>query len=245
LLNMSLADTRALLELKTQYSYLMANSDTELTLERLTRSIAFNVTKSSSSPYTYTISASFNYTGTITGTAMGYTSTTVTFADTETSSASVDSIVNTTDGSPVLSAFLFYNAYYRSNISNEVIIINNQFSDSTRSDVKVFFVNTNTDTMPVNYHAQISYKYQNFNAAGDPVNNLFFTNTPTNVSYIAYKDSLTSKTYTTNTTPAISQYLVETKALDRKFNINIKIFKNDSNYSGTPIVSIDSTKLSY
>ena len=241
LLNMSQADANAEMELKTQCGEMVAKPDQELTVSLLTRSITLNVSRSgTSSPYTYEIDAVFDYSATIPY-KVDNVNYVYPFKYTEQSSASVASIADSTDGSPVLSAFLFFDGYYRSNMSNETIDINNP----TGSDINFFLVNTNTGAMPPTYGAQVSYKYQNFNAAGNPVNNLFFTNTPTNVSYIAYEDSITSETYTTNTTPAVSQYLVETKALSRKFNVIINLYNTGSNFTGTPILTIDSTRLNY
>lgn len=243
LLNMSNADKSAVQELKYQYGNLVADPNNELTASLLTRSISIIVTRiGTTSPYTYTIEVLFNYIAiNVPCTAVGKTGTYFSFSHTEQSSASVASVADSTDGSPILSAFLFFDGYYRSNMASETITINN----STGADINFFLVNTTTSTMPATYGAQVSYKYQNFNATGNPVNNLFFTNTPTNVSYIAYKDSITSKTYKTNTTPAISQYLVETKALNRKFNVVINLYATGSNFTGTPILTIDSTRLNY
>ena len=236
LLNMSQADANAVQELKTQCGDLVDDPDLELTETLLTRSIALNVTRSgTTSPYTYKIDAVFNYSATnIPCTAEGKTGTFFSFNDTEQSSASVASIAEPTDGSPVFSAFLFFDGYYSSNMSNETIDINN----NTGSDINFFLVNTDTGDIPFGYSATISYKHQKFGADDNPVNNLVFTNLPVS-AYTAWKD------LSTHASSPITGHLVEEKALSRKFNVLINLYNTGSNFTGTPILTIDSTRLNY
>lgn len=237
LLNMSQADANAVLELKTQCGDLVEKPDQELTVSLLTRSITLNVSRSgTASPYTYEIDAVFDYSAiNIPCTATGKTGTFFSFNDTEQSSASVASIANSTDGSPVLSAFLFFDGYYRSNMSNETIDINNP----TGSDINFFLVNTHTGAMPTTYGAQVTYRNQIFNGS-EPVNKLVFTNLPAaKVTYTAWKDTLTPAS------SSVTGYLVEEKALSRKFNVIINLYNTGSNFTGTPILTIDSTRLNY
>lgn len=229
--NMSSADNNAELALKSECGYLMTNGGSDLTIASLTRSITLNVTKSgSASPYTFTTSASFIYTGTITGTAVGNVGTSYPFTHTEQSTSSASVSIDAASTSPVLSAFVFLSGYYKA----EAIQINNL----TGSDVNFFLV-YNDGIVPSGYSAAASYNNQNFISNGNPTNKLVFTNVTGKVTYSAYNGTGWSAT------PTVSTYLVEQKQLNRKFNINIQIFKSSSNYSDTPIVSIDSTKLNY
>jgi len=231
-LNMSDADAGAEIALQSECGGLVASLD-ELTMNDLTRSIVFNIAKVSGAVTdTYTIEVVFSYTGIIACTAEGESGF-VNFSHTETASASVGSVAKTTDGRPVFSVYMFYDAYYRSNIS-ETVLINNP----TGSDINVFLVNINkTLTPPTIYSALLWYKYQRFD--GDtPTNSLVFTNLPAGkITYRASKNDLLRKTLT------VSGTLVEAKQFDRKFNVNIKLFKGGTGFTGEPIVTLDSTKL--
>ena len=94
--------------------------------------------------------------------------------------------------------------------------------------------------MPVNYGALIWYKYQNFKADNSPVNSLVYTNLPAaKVNYRASKNELLRKTL------SVTGYLVETEQLNRKYNVDIKLYKSGAGFTGTPVADIDSTKLNY
>ncbi len=236
LLNMSKADERALNELKTQYGSLMKSPD-ELTKSLFERTITFTVSKrGTSSPYDYTIDVEFMYsTDTITATTLGSKrGTEFFFTHLEQSSASVGSVADSTDGSPVLSAFLFFDGYYKSNISGETVIINNL----TGSYINVFLVNTNKETAPAaGYKVDVLY---NHIVKNQPVDNLVFTNLAAGeVSYNAVGTALPDITI------PVTGYLVETKQLNRKYNVNVKLFQGGTGFTGTPVLNIDSTKLNY
>ena len=236
LISMTEADASALVSFRAECGGMMENVN-ELTIELLTRSVALNVVKTiDSTTDTYKITAVFTYSGTINCTAEDVTGTTYSFTHSEQSAASVSSVADSTDGSPVLSAFLFFDGYYRSGMQTETILINNP----TGSDINFFIVNTDKAAMPVNYGALIWYKYQNFKTDNSPVNSLVYTNLPAaKVTYRASKNELLRKTL------SVTGYLVETEQLNRKYNVDIKLYKSGAGFTGTPVADIDSTKLNY
>lgn len=232
MLNMAQADAAALEVLKLECSDLMADPDAELTLGALTREVTLKVTRSgSASPYTYNIDAEFAYTGTIICSAEDVSGESYNFEHTEKSSASIASVADSTDGSPVLSAFLFFDGYYKSSYSShEIFTINN----ITGEDVNFFLVSTKDKSqMPAGYSSVLWYYNQNVDSGGSPVNNLIFTNIP--ADKIAYH-ATSSETLTVNG-------LAETKVLNRKYDVNIKLF--DSGFSGTPLFNLDTTRINY
>ena len=181
---------------------------------------------------TYTVDVLFNYSCTVTYTDNGGTLSEP-FSNTQKSTASVGSIAKTNDGSPFFSVYMFFDGYYRNTIQNEQVIINNP----TKSDINFFLVNTNKGSVPLTYSSLLWYKYQNF-SGNTPVNDLVFTNLPADkVTYRASKDDLLRKTL------SVTGYLVEEKKQDRKFDVNIKLFKSGSGFIGASVLDIDSTKL--
>lgn len=236
LLNMAQADVNALAALQFQCNSSAASGYT-LVSNNLERSITFNVPELTNSLDPYSIYVKFEYSADVTYTDKDSNTHTLTFTDTEQSSASVGSVVVPADGSPIFSVFLFFDAYYSSDMINEDITINND----TGSDINFFLVNTSTASIPGTYgKAQIAYKNQNFTDTR-PVNNLVFTNLPTNnVAYTAWKDAYVSKSDVD-----VTGYLVETESRNRKFNVNIQLFEGGSGFTGTAIAEINSTKLSY
>ena len=236
LINMTEADASALVSFRAECGGMMENVN-ELTIELLNREITLNVSKIiDSTTDTYKITAVFTYSGIIECTAEDLTGTTYSFTHSEQSSASVGSVADSSDGSPVLSAFLFFDGYYRASMQTETILIDNP----TGSDINFFIVNTDKETMPVNYGALIWYKYQNFNADNTPVNSLVYTNLPaTQVTYRASKNDLLRKTL------SVTGYLVETKQLNRKYNVDVTLYKGGSGFTGDVIIDSNSTKLNY
>jgi len=244
LISMTEADASALVSFRAECGGMMENVN-ELTIELLTRSITLNVSKIIDSVTdTYKITAVFTYTGTIDCTAEDVAGTTYSFTHSEQSSASVSSVSDSTDGSPVFSAFLFFDGYYRESMQTETVLINNP----TGSDINFFIVNTDKGTMPVNYGALIWYKYQNFTADNNPVNSLVFTNLaadkvtnlPSNrVTYRASKNDLLKKTLT------VTGYLVETKQLNRKYDVDVTLYKGGSGFTGSVVMDTNSTRLNY
>ena len=214
-----------------------------LTIEKLTRNISVNISRTlASSTYTYKITAVSNYTATIPYIVKDKWYS-YDFSCAEQSSASVSNVVNSNNNRPVFSVFLFYNAYYKTTSAiSESIVIN---SPDEYPDINFFIVNTNTTTtMPTNFSTLLWYKYQNFTGGANPspVNNLIFTNLPSNdgiVTYRASKDALYRKSL------KVTGYLVETKQLKRKFNVSVKLFNAGSGFSGTPLIDLSSTKLNY
>ncbi len=236
LISMTEADASALVSFRAECGGMMEDVN-ELTFDQLTRSITLNVEKIiDSTTDTYKITATFTYTGIINCTAEDVVGTAYSFTHTEQSSASVSSIPDSIDGKPVLSAFLFFDGYYKSSMQTETILINNP----THSDINFFIVNTDKGTMPVNYGALIWYKYQNFTTDNTPVNSLVFTNLPAaKVTYRASKDELLRKTL------SVTGYLVETEQLNRKYVVDVTLFKGGSGFTGTAIMDSYSTKLNY
>lgn len=232
---MARVDATALTQLQAECSDLVASS--ELTAERLTRSITLNVTKIANAAATETYKAEvvFNYTANIDYYDKKGNQKSYYFSYSENSSSSVGSVTPKADGSPVFSVFMFYDAYYKNAHTDENILINN----ATGSDVNFFIVNTDKSAFTLGYNARIWYKYQKFNG-NDPVNRLVFTNLPASTTiYSAWRDAIYKKTL------PISQYLAETKALSRKFDVSVQLFSAGSNFTGSPIAGIESTKLSY
>ncbi|MFB0920157.1 MAG: type II secretion system protein, partial [Oscillospiraceae bacterium] len=232
ILDMTKADENAVNALLAECGDLVSDVST-LNVNKLTRAVNFTVTKTiDSTTDTYKVLVSFDYSASIPYT-FNSKSYTYYFAYSEQSSASVASVVDS--AGPVFSVFLFYDAYYKSNVLSETLVINN----STGSDVNFFIVNTNKNSLPVGYKAVIWYKYQNF-SGNEPVNKLIFTNLPTgNVTYRASRDALYRRTLT------VSGYLAETKELSRKFDVSIKLFNSGSGFFGTPLIEMNSTRLNY
>ena len=232
-LDMSAADTNAETALKTECGSVV--DPNSLTKDMLTRSISLNITKiDGTTTDSYTIDALFNYSCTVDYTIDGEDFS-MPFSHTEKASASVGSIAKTNDGSPIFSVYMFFDGYYRNDktiVQNETIMINNP----TGSDINTFIVNTNPTAKPSVYSALIWYKYQSFN--GDtPVNNLVYTNLPTDTVYRA------AKSYYQKKTLSVTGYLVQKERLDRKFDVNIKLYKAGSGFSGTQVLDFDSSKL--
>ena len=237
-IDMTQAETGAADTLLAECGNLAVTDPNSLTLSYLTRSVTLNVTRtagSSANTYSYRIEALFTYTETIPY-KIGAKSYNYYFSHTEQALASVVNITDSTDNSPVFSSFVFFNAYYRSSMATETILINN----STGQDINFFLVNTNTTgSMPLNYGALVWYKYQKF-LSHVPVNKLIYTNLPYNkVIYRAAENEFLRKTLT------VSGYLVETKQLNRKFAVDIKLYKSGAAFTGTVLAGIDSTKLNY
>ena len=237
-IDMTQADTGAADALLAECGNLAVTDPNSLTLGYLTRSVTLNVTRtagSAANTYSYQIQASFTYTENIPY-KIGSKSYNYYFTHTEQALASVVNITDSTDYSPVFSAFLFFDAYYRSSMATETILINN----STGQDINFFLVNTNTtSSMPLNYGALVWYKYQTF-LGHAPVNKLIYTNLPyAEVEYRAAESEYLRKTLN------VSGYLVETKQLKRKFAVDIKLYKSGAAFTGTTIAGIDSTKLNY
>ncbi len=240
-LDMTAADSAAVDALIAECGDLVAN----LTIKSLTRSISLNVSRTAvSSTYTYKITGVLTYTATIPYTISGKTGTYYYyFTHNEQVTASVSNIIAVPkNDSPVFSVFMFYNAYYKTNsVISDTIVIN---SPDEYPDINFFVINTNTADTPAGYTALLWYKYQNFTTDINPipVNNLIFTNLPSSnniVKYRASKDALYRKSL------SVTGYLVETKQLQRKFGVSVKLFKAGSGFSGNPLIDIDSTKLNY
>ena len=233
-LDMSAADANAEAVLKAECGGLVDPST--LTAEILTRSITMNIPEPVTAN-TYTIDVSFDYTATIsyTGNDEGNKPITLkySFAHTEKSSASVIPDANTVVGSPIFSAYMFFDGYKKANISAETILINNK----TGSDINIFIVNTSKVTAPATFSELVWYKYQNFNDV-TPVNSLVFTNLPAKkVEYRASKNELLKKTL------PVTGYLVEMNKFERKFKVNVSLYNVGSDFKGSPVLSINSTKL--
>jgi len=234
-LDMTQADAEAVLALQSECGGLMANVD-ELTIDDLTRSVRFNVLKTADAATDdYRVEALFSYTGLIALTSDAQRGNTYSFSYTKQSSANVASVPDRTDGAPAFSVFLFYNAFYKTGVLSESLVISN----TTGSDVNFFIVNTHQTTAPAGYAAQIEYQNQIF-SGGTPVNRLVYTNlAPGLVSCSAWKDSL-------NKVPLdVTGYLVETDARSRKFDVTVSLFEAGSGFIGTPLATLSSTKLNY
>ena len=227
-LDLSAADKATELALQAECSGLVAAPN----LNPITRSITLNITKNESSADNYTVEALFDYNGTISYVINDKPSSLL-FTHTERSTASVTSSADTASGSPIFSVYLFFDGYYKSDIRDEKILINN----NTGSDVNVFLVNTNPASAPSTYSATIWYKYQVFD--GDkPANELVFTNLPKDIPYYAFKTASLKKTL------KLSGYLVEQQKLDRKFEVGIALYKAGEGFTGTPVLNIEAAKLS-
>ncbi len=243
-LDMTAADSAAVDALIAECGDLVANASS-LTIESLTRSISLNVSRTAvSSTYTYKITGVLTYTATIPYTISGKTGTYYYyFTNNEQVTASVSNITAVPkNDSPVFSVFMFYNAYYKTGSAiSDTIVIN---SPDEYPDINFFIVNTKSGAAPVGYTALLWYKYQNFTTGTNPipVNNLIFTNLPSTdnvVKYRASKDALYRRSL------SVTGYLVETKQLQRKFGVSVRLFEAGSGFSGTPLIDIDSTKLNY
>ena len=233
ILDMRHADNNAVLELRSACGERMA-AISQLTTENLTRSMNVNIVKTvNGTADTYRIEVLFDYSGLITLTAEKDRGNTYPFTYSEQVSSIAPLVPDRKDGSPVFSAGLFYNAYYKTAMTTQTLTINN----NTGSDINFFVVNSGTLPAAVGSTTRIWYKNQAF-VANKPVSKLIFTNL-NNVSYSAWKDPFYIKTL------AVSGYLAQTDTRNRKYDIAIKLFKAGDGFSGTPIASLYSTKLSY
>lgn len=247
-LDMTTADTQAVSALKNECGSLVSSPDL-LSARDLSRSIQMKIAAVSGQPNLYTVTVEFNYTAsipyTVTDSQGAVINKTYAFSNAESSSASVDvSSLSTAPGNALFSVFLFFDGYYRtdSNFTGDSIAITNTDASGAlvSRDVNVFVVNTSTGSLPTNYiKTLIWYKYQSFSAANKPVNHLVLTNLPKgNVTYRA------SKNYWERTTLEVTGYLVEKTLLNRKFKVAVAFYPAGSGFSGEPVLSIDSTKLS-
>lgn len=203
--------------------------------EELNRSIEINMSKDGANNFTVTAvfsySAAIRYTGE--NTEGEPTDEIFRFGYTKEASALISAVKPPSDGQPAFSTYLFFDGHYKNTVA-ETININNP----TGTEINVFLVNTNK-TGGGSYSASINYRKQQFKNEDEPLNRLVYTNLPTgNISYYAWKTEIMRKTV------KIESGLVETAVMNRKFNINIKLFKSGDGFSGDPILNLDSVKLS-
>lgn len=225
-LDMTAADQSALTELQRIVDGWLVPPPDSVNMSLLQRSIRFQITKSGDA---YRTEAVFEYSATVRRTRLPNYS----FSHTETASASCVP-ESEKERAPIFSVFLFYDAYYHNNLGSQNITINN----STGEDVNVFLVNTATVAMPPAFTLNVGYSYQRFENT-QPVNSLAYTNLPKEkVSYTA------RSTFSSKNLP-VSGYLVETQQRERKYAVSVCIFAPGSNFTGTPILTFDSTKLAY
>lgn len=233
ILDMRQADENAVLALRSECGEMMANVE-ELTTENLTRAMHINVVKTVDGlADTYRIEVIFDYSGSIALTAEKEIGTAYSFTYSEQISAIAPLVPDRTDGSPIFSVGLFYNAYYKTAMTTQTLQINNP----TGSDINFFVVDSGILPASSGSTTRIWYKKQAF-INNSPVNKLIFTNLDID-TYSAWKDNFYIKKL------AISDYLTKTDARNRKYDIAIKLFKAGDGFSGTPIASLDSTKPSY
>ena len=215
-----------------------------LSTDDLNRSIDINVERTLDSVTdTYKITAYFYYWAYIEYTDEDDKQADYYFTCAEQSAATVSSVIESDNGNPAFAVFLFYDAYayYKSASMSETISINNP---TEYPDINFFIINTNEAVAPVGYKAIIWYKYQNFDEDEDePINSLVFTNLTDNganqVEYRAARDELYKRTL------PVTEYLAETKLLNRKFSVKVSLFEQGSDFTGTPIAEIDSTRINY
>lgn len=199
-----------------------------LSISDLTRSIKISVAQQNrdagAKTADYKIEVVFTYKNTEAGFSRSYGST-----------ALVTQVKDSVYGSAAFSLFLFYDAYYKtaSNYSEDISIENN-YKDYL--DFNVFLVNTNGGTAPFGYQTMANYKYQRFD--GDKTQVRIFTNLPKEkVSYKAYRDLSWFRSL------SVSGYLVEQRADDRRYFINVKLFDAKEGINGSPLLSLDAEKL--
>lgn len=217
IIDMNSADQVALSALNAQLNGLTDISP-QPTLKNLTRTITITAIKGTES---YTLDTVFTYTGRFSGTDESDKAASINFSHSIESSADVKIASS-------FSLYVFFHAYYS---SRDTIIIRNP--DYSNSDFKVFLVNTNSQAPEVGYKADIRYFYQT-----DKNKNLVFTN----ISISSYKAFYTDDTWF-QAIPTLDASLVELKKLDRKYTVNVRVYKHGTNYEGTPIADMDFDKL--
>jgi len=224
LIGMTGADGTALSILQTQYASDLVDP-ASLTLDDMNRRITMDVTKDITNSF-YDIDVNFEYSGKAASNAAGFD-----YAAKSSSRISVADAIP--DGKPIFSVYLLFCAYYS---GTDTITINNLAG----GDFNVFLVDTTAKpTVPATYTASIQYKTQYDNSVPRVFTNFIVNNDSNNRYYYAFNHS----------SPAfyvkqqLSGYLVESDTLNREFSVNVSLFKSGSNFSGEPIVSIDSNKL--
>lgn len=227
-LNMAEADQRAFETLQADVNRNLYSLAEPLSINKLQRSITLTVRPNGDS---YRVDAAFYYSATFRQNSILFPYFNFTHTETGSGSCTPEPVE---EDAPIFSVFLFYDAYYRSNLGAQTITIDN----NTGEDVNVFLVNTSTATAPSDIALTVNYSYQRFEN-GQPVNKLVYANLPEGkVSYTA-RSKTASKVFTPN------GYLVETQQRNRKYAVSVSIFAPGSNFSGEPILSFDSTKLAY
>ncbi len=238
-MDMSDADDKALDTFRMECGGLVA--DPQLLLKRdLTRKMSVTIV-GAAQPGVYTVTAQFDYSATVSYTVNDSEGNPIarTYAF-STSERAVSSVTppSVEAGQPLFSVFLFYDGLYRANGLPERISIDSPI------DANVFVVNVNPEPDAAAYpETQIWYRYQQFKregAARVPVNHLVWTNLPgEKVEYRAFISALERVTLD------VSPYLVERERLDRRFSVNVRLYAPGSGFTGTPLLSIDSSKLNY
>ena len=216
IIDMNSADQAALSTLSFQLDGL-TNISPEPTLKSMKRTISITATKGNES---YTLNTVFSYAGRFSGTDENDKSATLDFNHSIESSADVKIASS-------FSLYVFFHAFYSN--SDTISIKNIEY---TKSDFKVFLVNTSSQTPGVGYKADIRYFYQ-----PDKNKNLVFTNISIENYEAFYTDSIWYQAIPT------SASLVELKKLDRMYTVNISIYKHGTNYEGPPIADMDFDKL--
>lgn len=231
ILDLTAADGEALTALRTQAADWVEDQNI-LSLDRLERQITLSIAKSGDD---YQVTVVFYYTADISGETEGKEGQILSFIFTKEKAASCKPAPTKADA-PLFSAYLFYDAFYRSNLGSQSLTIQN----STGWDARVFLVNTGKEAVPGGFQLKAGYEGQRF-SGGEPVNSLVYTNLPPDrVSYTAKATSNGPQK-----TLDVTGYLVETQSRERKFAVTVSIFEPNSNFTGKPILTVDSTKLSY